>query len=137
MITIPHHLTRAYCEARPRTLFIFATDRSRCYHASESAEMEGLRNAFWLPVKLKPCMDESAFFVGPMEVVFEDQLAAASTEFNENYRSKFLSVIPNPKFGQSNWTGPMSEKTPKCWKMVQEFFAQVQTPHEIDWRMKP
>ena len=135
MTTIPHLLTRAYVAARPRTLFICATDRSHKHEVAERGELTGLRNVFWLPVKVKPCMDESAFFNDNLIEGFEFQLDIAARDFEDNFRPRFLSVFPDPQFGLSDWAGPMPTKTPKCYQLVKVFFALVQSPHEIDYRL--
>ena len=136
MITIPLFLKREFVEARPETLFVCATDRSRKYKASEQPDLEGLRNVFWVPIKIKPCMDNAAFFRDDLLDLFEHELDLAYEDFVKNYDGKFQHVVPDPRFGKSNWSGPMKERTPRCWDKVRAFLHKIETPHTINWNMQ-
>lgn len=137
MTTIPPYLTRKYVESHPKILFVCATDRTQKHGASESGFLEGCRNVFWVPIKIKPCMDESAFFKDVLVEVFQDQLDIAREDFRQNFEPRFTIVIPNPTIAKSNWAGPLQERAPLCYDRLRAFLHAVETPHIIDWRMRP
>lgn len=137
MTTIPPYLTRNYVTTHPEILFICATDRTQKHEVSERGELAGCKNVFWVPIKVKPCMDESAFFKDHLIEAFEFQLEIAHKDYLANYYHKYQFVVIDPTFGQSNWAGPMKEKTPLCWDKLRAFFHRIETPHVIDWNLRP
>lgn len=137
---IPVNLTRDFVRANPDILFIIAGTCNRCTEAGDPAEFAFVKNVYFAPVKIKPCMDVDAFFkdTGPSMHVFSVVLGTATKEletmFAANKELKY--IVHDPRIGQSNWTGPMISNTPQCYNMLMMWLKTVCTPNmEIDYRL--
>lgn len=62
MIEYRKHITREMLRAEPNTLFVFGDNIQRRGYGGQAKEMRDEPNAVGIPTKMRPSMNESAFF---------------------------------------------------------------------------
>lgn len=134
-MTIPYNLTRNFVRANPTVLFIAEMTQTRIKHCAPQRELEGLRNVFWIPTKVKCCMDTSAFFRDTTLLdAYTDLLEATyKPEFLLYYHVRYQQVVPDPMLGATDWSGSLKRYSPKCYQVLRTFVESIQTPHEINY----
>jgi hypothetical protein len=137
---VPHTLTRAFVLSRASdTVFLVGGTVNKIRTSGESAEFDGCPNVFFVPIKIKCCMDTAAFFDDDQmhRDLFQWQLEQAAHELEQFVRERNAKhVVPDPNIAKSNWAGPMHLRSPKCRRMLDEWLALVVTPYEIDYTFK-
>lgn len=136
MLTIPLYLTRDFVRSRPDVTFIFEMTQTRLKHCGPTKDMEGLSNTFWIPTKVKCCMDESAFFTDALSGVYEDLLDSVyAPEFQRECAREGAIIVPDPQIGITDWSGSLRRISPKCFAALNKFIAARQTPHNVNYKL--
>jgi hypothetical protein len=133
-IQLPPLLTRDFVSRCRETVFLVGTDRGRHYHIGESKDFQRLQNVFFIPVKLKPCMDVSSFYEDYLLEVYKDHLNEEFDWFRKHIQPSFANVVPDPMLAKSDWAGPMHKRSPKCYAALQEALNSVCSPWEVNYR---
>jgi hypothetical protein len=135
--TIPANLTRKFVDSNPSTMFLIGGPLSNIFSEGEPAPYVGCSNIFHVPIKIKCCMDSSAFFTDSFLDIFEWELEkAANGLLTHKFSHGLNQVVPDPRLARTNWAGPMHETAPKCRAALDKWLERYCSPYVVDYTFK-
>jgi hypothetical protein len=110
-------ITRQMLRDEPKTLFVFGDNLQRTGLGGQAKEMRGEPNAFGIPTKHRPSMDEKSFFRDSDFEIVAPLIVDRFLELHSHLACRGKVVWPAAGIGTG--LADLKNKAPRIWTLIE------------------